>query len=435
MTNSLTRRSLLTGAAGVASLGALAACTGSKSGSAASSGSKTITLMNWEALQGSPYPAVFEQFEKETGYKIEYQFSASGSDYWPKTRAVLGSNNPPDIMRIDDDFVAYYASTGKLSDLSSFISSSGMKETDYYPTVFNNAKQPDGSVVAWSLGMQPRVIYYNKTMFQQAGVPLPPTTWTSKNWTWDDFVAAARRLTVPGKRWGADLIDDSGYEMIYPVNNGGTGRWSKDGTKFALADPPDAAAVQWVADLTCKYQAQPPWSELQQNNRGQELFAAGQIGMIERVSSLIDYFRTNVKNFEWDIAPIPANKAQKSYGNQLVFAIPQAAANPAGAWKLLNYLTTKPGADVFAKQGSFVPSYKPSAQLITKQADPSKSPAHIGLLLDAADNSVVPGRIVNDEAAIELYRPALDPVRNCQQPAAQVLDGMRAQVESIIQGS
>jgi ABC-type glycerol-3-phosphate transport system substrate-binding protein len=234
--------------------------------------------MNWEALDGSAYPDVFGAFEKASGKRIKYQFAASGSDYWVKTRTVLGTSNPPDLIRIDDDFVASYARTGRLHDLRDFIAASGLRDSDYFPAVFGNTRQPDGSVAGWSLGIQPRVIFYNKTLFQQIGVPLPPTTWTDDGWKWDDFLAAARALSVPGQRWGACILDDSGFEMIYTVNNGGTGRWSADGRRFALADPPDAAGFQWVADLTCVHGAQPRWSELQQSGRGAELFAAGQSG-------------------------------------------------------------------------------------------------------------------------------------------------------------
>src|SRR4051794_2864968 len=123
-------RSRVLAAAAAATLIALAGCSNAESGSQSAgnaSGPQKVVLMNWEALEGSPLEAVLKQFTADTGIQVEYQFAASGSDYWPKTRTVLGSNNPPDIMRIDDDFLPYYASTGKLQDLRDDISSAGMK--------------------------------------------------------------------------------------------------------------------------------------------------------------------------------------------------------------------------------------------------------------------------------------------------------------------
>lgn len=417
-------------ATAAATLAALTGCSHSASGT--QSGDNTVVLMNWEALKGSPLEPVLKQFTADTGIKVEYQFAASGSDYWPKTRAVLGSNNPPDIMRIDDDFLPYYASTGKLEDLRSKISSAGIKASDYYASVYNSMVQPDGSMPAWSLGIQPRVIFYNKDMFKQAGVPDPPTTWTSKGWTWDDFLHAAQKLTVKDKRWGADVVDDSAHETIYTVNNGGQGRWTKDGKGFALADPPGQQAVQWVADLTCKYNVQPAWSELSQDGKGDQMFAAGQLGMIERATSDIEFYRENVKNFDWGIAPVPAGPAgQITQGNQLVFAIPKAAAHKDAAWKLLQYLITAKGADQFAKAGAFVPGLKSSAQLAGKSVS-GEPPADLSLVLGAADHSFRSGRVQNIEQAIDIYRPALDPVKNCQAKAADVLPKVKAQVLSTI---
>lgn len=430
-----TRSRALAAATTAATLIALAGCSNAESGSQSAgnaSGPQKVVLMNWEALEGSPLEPVLKQFTADTGIQVEYQFAASGSDYWPKTRAVLGSNNPPDIMRIDDDFLPYYASTGKLQDLRDDISSAGMKAGDYYDAVYNSTVQEDGSIPAWSLGIQPRVIFYNKKMFKEAGVPTPPTTWSGKGWTLDDFVKAAQKLTIKDKRWGADVVDDSAFETLYSVNNGGEGRWTKDGKGFALADPPGQQAVQWVADLTCKYGVQPAWSELSQNGKGAEMFAAGQIGMIERASSFVDYFRTNAKGFDWDIAPVPAGPAdQITQGNQLVFAIPKAAANKDAAWKLLQYLTTAKGADQFAKAGAFVPGLKSSAQLAGKPAA-GKPPADISLVLGAADHSFRSGRVENIEEAIGIYRPALDPVKNCQAKASDVLPKVKPDVLSTI---
>lgn len=422
----ISRRRVLTGIGGLAASAALSGCMSA----ASASDDSTITLMNWEALDGSPYPKAFDAFEKASGKKIKYEFAASGSDYWVKTRTALGASNPPDLIRIDDDFVASYALTGRLTDLRDYLRRDGIEEHDYFPTVYNNSRQPDGSVVGWSLGMQPRVIFYNKTLFKEAGVPLPPTTWTDEGWKWDDFTAAARRLSVPGKRWGACVLDDSGFEMIYTVNNGGTGRWSKDGKRFTLADPKDAAGFQWVADLTCKYDAQPKWSELQQSGRGAELFAAGQVGMIQRVSSFVDYFRTNVKDFEWDIAPMPGNVSQKTYANQIVFAIPERAAHKDAAWQLLRYLTTARGARQFADEGAFVPGLRSAARRMA--GDGTGTPQHMGLVLSAADNSVLPGRVVEVQQALQVYRPALDDVRNCKASAPDVLDRLRPEVQEII---
>lgn len=421
----LSRRSVLAGVGGIAATAALGSCA-----RPAGADGSTVTVMNWEALDGSAYPEVFAAFEQASGKRIRYQFAASGSDYWVKTRTVLGTSNPPDLIRIDDDFVASYARTGRLHDLRDFIAASGLRESDYFPTVFDNTRQPDGSVAGWSLGIQPRVIFYNRTLFQEAGVPLPPTTWTDDGWTWEDFLSAARALSVPGQRWGACLIDDSGFEMIYTVNNGGTGRWSADGRRFALADAADAAGYQWVADLTCVHDAQPRWSELQQSGRGAELFAAGRVGMIQRVSSFVNYFRENVQDFDWDIAPVPGRVSQRTYGNQIVFAIPEAAANKQGAWELLEFLTTLPGAGFFADDGAFVPGLRAAAERVT--ADGAGTPQNLGLVLQAADNAVLPSRVVAAQQALEVYRPALDDVRNCQATAPDVLAGLRPEIEEII---
>jgi multiple sugar transport system substrate-binding protein len=426
------RRTVVRGGLGGAALLAGAARRRAPRARAAQSGTE-LSFMNWDPITGTQLETALNAFQEQTGIVINVQPVPGEDEYTTKMRTLLASGGPPDVMRIDDDLVRGFAATGQLLDLTPYIEESGVAG-EYIEGLFEFPIQQDGTHPAWVIGVQPRVVFYNVDHFNEAGVPLPPTTWTADGWTWDDFLAAAQALTVPDEqRWGALIYRDNAYEQTFSVNNGVPGGiYSPDGLQFTLADPAGAAAVRWVADLTCVHGVQPPWAELLQDDARQQLFAAGRVSMIFGPFALVSYFRNNVTDFTWDVAPVPAKVDQKQEGSLIVFCVPRDAQNPDAAWELLTFLGSPEGARIFAEGEFFIPANPDAAELIQPGEDP---PQNVHLFAEAANfqSAVSPSQF--QERAEQIYRPQLDLVYTCQAPAADVLAGVREQVEAALAGN
>ncbi|HVX44348.1 MAG TPA: extracellular solute-binding protein, partial [Mycobacteriales bacterium] len=270
MNNRITRRQFSTGLAGAAATAALAACS---KGSASKGGGnkKEITFLNDSAVENTPFGTAISAFEKESGIKVKVQ--PVPAEFDTKFRTVLSSGAPPDLIKINDDYVKGISATGALLDLNPYIERDKPGTSQFPEDLYNFPKQPDGKHTAWVIAHSPRLFFYNVDLFKKAGVQLPPTEWTSDNWHWDDFLKTAQKLTVPKKVWGGLVYLDTGYEQTFSVNNGDTtGIFSKDGKKFTLASPKGAEAVQWATDLTCKYHVQPNWGDLQSTDADLQLF-------------------------------------------------------------------------------------------------------------------------------------------------------------------
>ena len=228
--SAVSRRAFVAGALGLAG-GSLASGCGGK----ASSSSDEVTFLNWETLKGTPLEKAIAAWEKKSGTKVVVQPTPT-ADYDTKMRTLLAGGQPPDIMRINDDFVRGFSARGALLDLNKYIRRDKLDVTAYAKESFEFARQPNGQHTAWVLGYQPRLMFYNVDAFKEAKAELPPTTWTMDGWKWDDFTERAKKLTVPGKRWGALVYYDTGYEQTFTINHGSpTGIFSDDGTKFTLA--------------------------------------------------------------------------------------------------------------------------------------------------------------------------------------------------------
>ena len=186
---------------------------------------QTITFLNWEEVKGTPLGQAIDDFQRlNPDIKVDVQPAVTGDAYDTKMRTVLAGNNPPDIFRINDDFVQEFTNNGTLTDLSPFVKESGVDESGYATEVFNFGRQEDGRLTSWQLGYQPAMVFYNKDAFKKAGVALPPTTWTSDDWDWDSFLDKAKALTSGDSQYGAIVVASTNYEQAFTHNNGSASR-------------------------------------------------------------------------------------------------------------------------------------------------------------------------------------------------------------------
>lgn len=415
----ISRRALV-GAGGATAAALLAGCSGSGGGG---SGSKSMTFLNDSDIKDNPFGKAVEAFQQSSGISVDIQ--PVPSDYDTKFRTVLSGGKPPDLIKINDDYVRGISATGALLDLSSYIERDGLDTSHFQQELFEFPKQEDGSHTAWVIAHSPRLFFYNVDMFKESGVDLPPSTWTADGWSWDDFLATAKALTVEGERFGALAYLDTGYEQTFSINNGSpTGIFSEDGSTFTLAEPMAAEAVQWATDLTCTHRVQPAWGDLQSTNAELQLFTQGRLGMLFAQFSQLPYLAQNVKDFTFDVTPPPAGPAdQKTESSVATYAIPAKAANPDAAWELLKFLTSEEGGTFFVEGNMWLSM---DDRALDKLSEP---PAGVQLFVEAVDHSTLPNQTPNTLGARQIYRPMLDEVYNCNAKAADVLSQAKPRVD------
>lgn|GEM_PF-672168 len=118
-----------------------------------------------------------------------YQGSYSGGGpEQQKLLAALAAGNPPDIAQIEVNSMGVFANSGKLMDLTSFMNQSSVDNPSSFLDGMLVSTQWNGKYYGVPLNRSVPVLYYNKTMFAQAGIKNPPTTW-------DQVVADAKILT------------------------------------------------------------------------------------------------------------------------------------------------------------------------------------------------------------------------------------------------
>jgi multiple sugar transport system substrate-binding protein len=263
------------------------------------------------------------------------------------------------------------------------------------------------------------MIGYNKDMFDAAGVPYP-----KDDWTWADFLAAAKKLTKVENGKTVQFGIEGFYLDTLLSSNGGR-VLSKDGKKVLIDSPETIEAVTFARDLMNKYNVQPTSAQSQGLSN---LFLSGKAAM--RITGPWDWaeYNKNAK-FKWDIVPIPAGKAGNiSPAAYLPIGIGKNTKHPEEAFKLLEFLTTGKGQDIQAKIISAVPTVKRNADQITTMANAPENAKALATVL-AEGKTVMLTPYTSDYAEIaSKFSPVTDNINLKNSDPAKELKKLADQI-------
>jgi multiple sugar transport system substrate-binding protein len=183
---------------------------------------------------------------------------------------------------------------------------SAFKPGDFAPSALA-AWQRGAALYGLPTDAVPQVLFYNQDLFTAAGVAAP-----APGWTWDDWLAKAKQLTVRSN--DSDTISQYGTAvgpwsaMVW--GNGGE-LLSADGTQTMLDSPEAAAGVQFAADMVNVHRVAPAPKDAGGPDPV-ELFQGQKVAMMPGVSSLASRLLEAKLPFKWAIAPLPIGKVAAS---------------------------------------------------------------------------------------------------------------------------
>ena len=238
--------------------------------------------------------------------------------YIETLNSLIGTEEMPDCGILSEAAVLQYAAKGYLANVS------GMYDFDESKPLDRLAfKGPDGKIVAYSVANQILLLYYNRDMFDKAGLPYPPSS-VENAWTWDEFVSAAKKLTIdasgksPGDegfsrnnivQYGA-MVDTLTWQLeVWALSNNG-GFYSDGGNQIIIDQDESIEAIQKVADLHLKDNAAPLSLGLTDDGI-QRSIIAGNVAMATggqwNIGTCLATARTK-QNLNYDVAVLPYMK-------------------------------------------------------------------------------------------------------------------------------
>ena len=368
MSGRISRRSFLQqGTIAVTGLSALwlAACapaapaTGGQSGApAAAPGAPVPALLRSGSGEEDFFKKALDLFkQKHPEVEVSPIFAPGGQDYNTKLDLMIASGDPPAIYApFSDRGYRYYAAKGLSQSIDDLATRDNLDLKDFHPDGMKGCHW-QGKLMALPLDLWPHMIFVNKTLFKEAGVPLPPTDWTDKSWTTTKYLETAKALT----KASGDTVSQYGssqYSSYWSAGWAfGSDWWPADTYETGIiakftgdTDEKTLGAVQWVADMILKDKVSPTPAQTQQLQTGvPSLFMSGKLAMsLGNIGSLSNF--AGIKQFEWGTAaiPFPPDGSDRHQHVWIDFwSMIKGVKNLEGAWQLLKFMVSTDAQKIY----------------------------------------------------------------------------------------
>ncbi len=309
---------------------------------------KVLTIVAWDANTTGYLTAQKEAYEaSHPGVTIEY-IDVSSQDYDTKVAAMLAGGDTSDIYMVKDiPALLNWYDAGYTLNLNDYMKKANYDVSGFVGMETNYAM--NGEQIALPFRSDFEILFYNKDLFDAAGVPYP-----TNDMSWEEYKEKALKVADPSKEI---------YGTHYHT-------WLSTAVNYTVADGVNTLIDGEYSDLAYFYHiiqdledagACMPYSEISAAGLHYSgAFGNGNIAMMPMgywyVATLINNIKDgtyNVKN--WGLASMPTKedvKAGSTFGNLTGVMINKASANQDLAWDYVAWLCGEEGAKVTAGAGN-----------------------------------------------------------------------------------
>lgn len=339
-----------------------------------------ITYQTMETLpkQRKALQEMIALFEKENpDIKVKVQTSTSS---FQKLKIQIAGGNAPDVFYFVTDRLPQLVYRDVLLPMDDFMGEDRQVLDQYFPQAVDSCIV-DGKLYCFPFHFSTDVLFFNKNLFDAAGVAYP-----DDSWTWDDFKENAVKLTRRNHYGNVDtygalsprpllLLQAMGGECFDIAENKSTinTKESEEGLNYLLSLY-ETGSVPKAGQL-----------KEMDNMDGITMFISGKVAMLAgRTYMLVEFSRIN--DFDWDVTLVPQGK--KRYSRLAVGGncISATTKHPEAAFKFVKFFSGKIGSDICGRSRNCVPAHKEIAYSETFSYAP---PQNHKVLIDSLDGAVI----------------------------------------------
>ena len=284
---------------------------------------------------------------------------ADWETYWDKLQTALAGGNAPDVFLMDGPLFHDYQTRSQLLDLSPLITRDSFDTTQLADLAVKDFTGADGHLYGLPRDISTVGLYYNKKMFDAAGIPYPDATWD-----WAKLVEVARKLTKTSgtttTQWGF-YTETSDMENFWSslVWQAGGDILSPDKKTVVIDSDQAAAGIKFLQDLIYKDKVMP---QPVPGGTG-DAFENGQAAMEANGSWLVPTHEA--AGIDFGVAPLPKGPAgQATSVNPSGVVVYKGSKSPDAAWELVKCYT---GPQMQSKIADLKASMPANKQVLTGQ--------------------------------------------------------------------
>ena len=379
----------------------------------------TITYACFSAsgAQEETLKKMVEVFEsKNPGIKVDVQLTGYG-DYFTTLATKVAGGNAPDVFEMNMENYLAYMLRGQCADLTNM----GIATQNYAAGTLD-AVSNDGKLYAVPASFSTCVLFYNKALFDQAGLSYP-----TNDWTWADAQVAAEKIRALGDDIWGYFQPISYHEFYKSVGGNGGSLLNSDFSAFTANSAENVAVLDaMIARVRGDKRVMPNAEDLA--GRGDwDLFTEGKLGMI--VTGIWGFSTFAEKSaFEWDIVEEPGFADKSTFFFANVNCIAPSSKNQEAAAKFIDAM----GSDADIVQLRLDASWE--LPTISDQAQLSKyleitPPANRAAVFTSMEYAIAPPALQEASAAAEIVNNLFGTLETNDMTAQEALDEVQAQLE------
>lgn len=315
---------------------------------------QTITYAIWDTNQEAGMKKMAEAFEKkQPNIKVNVEVTP-WDQYWTKLDAAATGESLPDVFWMHSNEAHRYMSNGILQDLNDLTKDDKKINMTKFPKEISQLYSLKDKQYAIPKDIDTIALWYNKTLFDKAGLAYP-----DDSWTWDTFLEAAKKLTDEKNGVYGFAAPNNGHEGYWNFIYQNEGKILNDKrTKSEFDQPNTEEAMQFYTDLINKYNVSPTAEQLSEN-KPVSYMQSGRLGMGLFGSWMLADFKDNeymVKNT--DVAVLPKGKTRATVYNGLGNAVSASSKNKEAALDFVAFLGSEEANLISAEMGAAIPAYE-----------------------------------------------------------------------------
>lgn len=322
----------------------------------------TLRYAVWDRNQLSSEQEIAKRFEQANpDIKIEIELTPS-AQYFVKLDSAAAGGVAPDIFWINMPYFVQYAKNGIMEPLAPYIKDSGLKLDDVVASSVK-AYQYDGQQMAIPRDVDSIAVWYNKKLFDQAGVSYP-----TSDWNWDDLTSKATALKNGLKGTAFPLVmdlsidgQDSYMNLLFQNGNHIV---PKDGQPTDIANDKSLWVYQQLQGMM--KDGLMPSAQQMSEVKTENIFQSNRAAMVYAGSWLAAPFANNpLINDHIGVVMMPKIERQSGVAHSLAFAMSAKSAHKQAAWKYIAFMSSEASQAELAKV--VIPANKTAAKVWAQQ--------------------------------------------------------------------
>lgn len=287
-------------------------------------------------------------------------------EYYQKVAAEMAAGKAPDIGRVAESFMPTLIDRGQIVDMTDFVLGE-LDQNQYYMKTFENAGYVDGKYYGLPSGLYNYVLYYNKDLFDAAGVAYPSADWNNPT-SFEEIEEMASALTRQidgGTQFGFYSAPYMAEVGMYSKAMGGYSVFDDDGNPIMNSAVTKEVYNWYDRMLSSGTMPTPTSTDIMD---AMTMFTNNRLGMIVDGTWYLGMFGAMTDSLNIGIAAVPGVKGSPSYTSQFVdsFVMFAGTKNEAASYKALAAIISKEGFEALSATGvGGIPVHKEVSAAVT----------------------------------------------------------------------